>query len=369
MTPLEDDVRERFASIAAPDVAPPPTSLLRKRAHRIRTTRIVAAAASIAVVAAGIGIGSTTFLNQPQHAEFAAGVTAVRAHVPGLPAAARQWQVNTETVNGKRWVAASYLAGDNPCIGFSQSGGWCHTADNDTQLAEFATVAGPVVAVLGRVPLNARVVVVHLGSQSHTVSAVLTPTSNRMRFFAAFFPSDVGSGPDNALLGVFDGAGRPVPPPVPDEGPTIVRTRSHAPNLPAQQWSYGTIDGGYTAIAYEDSDAAACVAATNLSVSTGTANYSPRCAKAAPTSARILLAVRLQSGWTVLLGDAPTWVTGVLEWGPGGMSGAGTQRTPAASDRVFWAMSVPPGGGKVATSAPGNNVVTVVDLNKLLPHA
>ena len=184
MTPLEDDVREKFAAIAAPDIPAPSTSLLRKRAHRIRTTRAVATAASIAVVAAVIGIGTTSLLNRPTHAEFAAGVTAVRVQLSGLPVDEDQWQVNSETLGGKRIVAASYLAGTNPCIGFSQTGGWCNTEENQNTVADFATVtrAGAVVAVLGRVPNDARVVDVHFGTQTHRVSAVRTPSSDKMRF-------------------------------------------------------------------------------------------------------------------------------------------------------------------------------------------
>src|SRR3954471_20057260 len=130
VTPLEDDVRERFASIAAPDVAAPTTSLLRKRAHRIRTTRIIAAVASIAVVAGGIGIGATSLLTRPQHAEFAAGVTAIPAHVDGASPHAKQWQVASESVGGEQKVAASFLQGDQPCIAYD-GGGWCH-ADGQT---------------------------------------------------------------------------------------------------------------------------------------------------------------------------------------------------------------------------------------------
>src|SRR3954471_10492150 len=127
VTPLEDDVRERFASIAAPDVAAPTTSLLRRRAQRIRTTRIIAAVASIAVVAGGIGIGTTSLLTRPQHAEFAAGVTAIPAHVDGVPPAAKQWQIADTTLAGKHLVAVSFREGTSICI-TGDGGGTCELA-------------------------------------------------------------------------------------------------------------------------------------------------------------------------------------------------------------------------------------------------
>lgn len=371
MTPLEDDVREKFAAIAAPDIPAPPTSLLRKRAHRIRATRVVAAAASIAVVAAGAGIGATSLLNRPSHAEYAAGVTAVRGHVPGLPVDERQWQVAAETVGGKHIVAASYLAGTNPCVGFSLTGGWCNTDENRNTVADFATLTrtGAVVAVLGRVSNDARVVDVHFGTQTHRVSAVRTPTSDKMRFFATFFPRSKDDDRYQAVVGVLDAQGKPVPPPVPDEGPVPVLPRSHAPNLPRDQWSLPAGDGGWTSIAYKGSDGSACVAVTGLAADAHEVSGSPRCAATAPAAARVLLEVKLSSGWILMLGDAPTWTTDLIEWGPGGMSSTGALQTPAASDRRFWSLSVPPGNGsRIASCAAGSNCTTVVDLAQLLPH-
>jgi hypothetical protein len=366
VTPLEDDVRDRFAAIAAPDVPAPAMTLLRTRAHRIRTTRIVASAASFALVAVGIGVGTVALSHRHGQAEFANGVTAIPAHVDGVPTDAQQWQVANERVDGKDEVAAVWLVGSKPCVSY-RGGGWCHADGEVSDVADFGTTGGSgMVSIAGSVPATARTVVVHYGRATHTVRAVLTPTTSRMRFFATFFratPDDQSYQPE---LGVFDSSGHPVPPPVRPAAPSTANTRSHVAKLPAAQWGYAFSDQGWTAIAYRMADGATCatVAGAPSGVLAGT-----HCATAAPTAARILARIPLGPDHVLLLGDAPVWVRDLVQWGPTGMSSVTATRTPAASDRLFWALDYIAGGANwslLASCAAGHNCVAVTDLAKML---
>ena len=290
MIPLEDDVRARFASIAAPDVPAPSTASLRKRAHRIRTTRIAAAAASIAVVAAGVGIGATTLGNEKKHADFAAGVTAIPGHVHAVPPTSPQWQFADTTLNGKHLVAVSFRNGTSICI-TGDAGGGCHLANEHlTTVAEVVySRDSDIRSVAGFVPISASKVVVHLGTRTSTVDAVRTPTSNEWRFFAAFFKNQPSDDSYQPVVAVFDAQGQPTGAPVPNEGPVPVLGHSHLQNLPAEQWSLPAGDGGYTPIAYKRNDGTSCMAVTG--VPAGTNERGSVCAASPPATARVLLEV------------------------------------------------------------------------------
>jgi hypothetical protein len=369
VTRLEDDVRERFASIAAPDVPAPSAASLRKRANRIRTTRVVAAAASIAVVAAGVGI-TASLVNRTTHTEYAAGVVAIPGHVHGLPPKTAQWKFADTTLAGKHLVAVSFRNGTSICI-TGDGAGSCEPADQiPTSVADVGDSSdGAIRSVVGFVPESARTVAVHLGTRTSTVTAVRTPTSDTQRFFAAFFVKQSNDDRDQPVIGVFDAHGKPVAPAVPDEGPAVVLSRSHAPNLPAAQWALAVGDDGTTSIVYRRNDGAACMAVTGLRTTRLLVDYGPRCGYTVPAAARVLVEVKLPSGWIVMLGDAPSWADSILEWGPNGMSSFGPDPAPAAGDRRFWSLNVPPGAGsRIATCAAGNNCVTVADLAEVLPH-
>ena len=368
MTRLEDDVRERFASIAAPDVPAPPPAVLRKRAHRIRATRLVAAAASVAVVAVGATFGAATLTRSPQKTEYASGVTAIPGHVRGVPPKTKQWQFADMTVAGRHLVAVSFRNGTSICI-TGDGGGACELAHQiPSTVADVSDSSdGNIRSVVGFVPVSARSVVVHVGTLASTVPAVRTPTSDTRRFFAAFFVKQPADDRFTPVVGVLDPQGQPVPASATEDN-IIISSPSHVAGLPSAQWSWDAGDGTGHAVAYRRTDGTPCVTMTNLRPGTRKIAGSPLCAATAPSSARVLLAETMPSGWILMVGDAPRWARGILEWGPNGMSGATLARSPAAADRLFWAVDVAPGAGsRIATCAAGQNCLTVMDLAQVLP--
>ncbi len=374
MNAVEDRVRDVFARVVVPDVPVPAISSLQRRARRHRLNQATGALGAMATVGMCI-VGGMSFTGHGA----AGGELRVRTHLAG--AGTNQWLVSKQTIAGHQYQTASFLESGRPCTvstlsgrtealgvesgtSLPPAGGWCQP-DNwpvgeVADQGSYSVTSGgrDVVDIEGRVPLNARTVVVHVDDAATTVQAVVTPTSSTERFFSAYLvvPS-ARRVPITPVVGVFDRSGHPVAAPLPhnDVLSGIGAQSTHFSGLPSNQTLLSTTSSGLQAVVYRDGDAP-CVALALHGVL-----RAHTCASSTPLAGRPLIAINVPKFGRMILGDAPTWANQLRINGPDSSDQVTVSKVNGISDRTFWLAQGPLAShdSVIATCAIGDNCTVV----------
>jgi hypothetical protein len=351
VTTTEDRLRELFAGIEAPDVTPARVDVLRHKARAHRFAQLTGALSCVAVVAAAIFGGVA--LSGGSGRSPATKAINTPAHIPGVTG--KQVLIAQQQLDGRTYQAASYVLGDRTCIITTTGGQWCATQSWQNEVADddYAR-SGDVVAVLGRVPLSAKVVVVSIDNFSKAVPAVLTTTSNHERFFAAFLRVPLSYNPVDPFVGVFNALGQAVPPPGGAPAPTISAVHSKVPWLPSDQYEVVSSSDGWKVITYRQG------AQNCLTIVSGARQSRTTCeGEGAEAPARLFSRLRLPNGNQLIAGDAPGWARSVIVASRVSYANVTTVGVPDTSGRVFWTAEIaknttsPP--QRLASCAAGNN--------------
>jgi hypothetical protein len=356
----EDQLRELFEQIDAPDLPPPGFEQLRGRARRRRRDQVTSVLGCLALISAA-AVGAVALSRASRTVRPIVPVTAVRVHLEH--GHERQWLIATQTVASRRFQAATYFDKGAVCIVATHAVGWCQPARTTATVAEYEanqTNYPSITEILGQVPVNARTVTVHIDDISTTVRAVRTPSSRRHRFFAAFLrvPHRYRNG--LPIVGVYDAAGHAVANPGSPPASDVVRatTAAHAVGFPGHQHLLGVSGSRAQEIVYPIGGHSLCVAAAVNNDLYGL----PGCTSTRPTAARILADSALPDGRHVLIGDAPRWAASLFIAGPTSAGQLTLESVTGFGDRLFWIDLLGPGvgpGNVIATCTAGDNCSVV----------